>query len=594
MKKLKVVFKYGQYLVMIFLPFGLLAFLTEMLTQPGAWLTPGFWLSVLVNMLPAVVVILIVWGLAGRFMKHVYQFDTLGQALKVLQLRQFGKLGFRPFMTLSQGKVALDLDNILTHGGPATLIVHNDTAVVLEKAGRLTRVEGPGFPMLEPFEKIYDIIDLRPKSWRLPVNAMTKEGIPITWEVEVQYQINDGGQKPTDKTPYPFIKEDVFRAATTRWRRETGRVQELDWEGWITVSQTEGTLRAILARRCLDELIGLTEADRLAIREAIQEELAETLRQAAPKAGAKILAVKLDNLKVDDEVAQQWIENWRTYWHNWSINKLAKEEAESVEVYEMAEAEAQLMPLNLLTKELQELGSGQDINTIISMRMISALAQAQLANEIFVPSEALDTLKKFQDLLDGGISPQQIDALQPPPPASPRMLPLKKLPLLGEVNAGQATPTSDDILGEMYQTGAFEFEFEGQPLAVKQVFKGSQLRFAKDYQYIAVPVSGDSMDRANISPGDYVILQISDFTPVRPVSGDIVAVAFRDKADNCQATLKRILIEADRIVLQPESSNPAHAARVLPKGAFAGDNPSVKVVGIVIAALETANDVSRP
>jgi len=166
-------------------------------------------------------------------------------------------------------------------------------------------------------------------------------------------------------------------------------------------------LRSILARRCLDELIGLNEADRLAVREAIQTELEEILRQAAPKVGAKILKVKLDNLKVDDEVIEQWIENWRTHWYTWSTNQLTEEEAESVKVTEMANAEAQIMPLNLLTKELQELGRAR-ILPRLSPCGSSRPGPGPVGNEmIFAPSAAMDTLKKFQDLLDESDSAKQ-------------------------------------------------------------------------------------------------------------------------------------------------------------------------------------------
>jgi len=117
-------------------------------------------------------------------------------------------------------------------------------------------------------------------------------------------------------------------------------------------------------------------------------------------------------------------------------------------------------------------------------------------------------------------------------------------------------------MGEVQQTGALEFELDGRPLVVKKLFKGNQLKFDQEYHYVVLPVAGDSMDRAGITRGDYVILQTSHLSPVRPVAGDIVAVAFRDPDDNSHATLKRIHFEADRVILQPESSNLQHEPRV--------------------------------
>jgi SOS-response transcriptional repressor LexA len=71
---------------------------------------------------------------------------------------------------------------------------------------------------------------------------------------------------------------------------------------------------------------------------------------------------------------------------------------------------------------------------------------------------------------------------------------------------------------------------------------------------------------------------------MNPASGDIAAVVFRDE-DN-RASLKRIQIEARKVVLRPESSNPEHQPRVLPPEAFVGDNPTAAIIGIAIAVLK--------
>jgi SOS-response transcriptional repressor LexA len=110
----------------------------------------------------------------------------------------------------------------------------------------------------------------------------------------------------------------------------------------------------------------------------------------------------------------------------------------------------------------------------------------------------------------------------------------------------------------------------------------SRITFSQEYDYFAMQVSGDSMDRADISPGDYVVLRRAK----APTQRDIVAVVFRDEGDN-RATLKRILIEPNRVTLKPESSNPKHESRSLPPEAFAGDKPSVAIVGIAIAVLKS-------
>jgi SOS-response transcriptional repressor LexA len=141
------------------------------------------------------------------------------------------------------------------------------------------------------------------------------------------------------------------------------------------------------------------------------------------------------------------------------------------------------------------------------------------------------------------------------------------------------------VLGYIQQVDELEFELEGQSFVAKPLKGQRHLIFSEGCNHIAVRVSGDSMNRAGIYPGDCVILQTSKLVDVRPSSGDIVAVSFRDDDDRSKATLKRIYIEADGVVLQPESSNPEHKPRVVQRGDFSGDNPRVKVVGIALAVL---------
>jgi hypothetical protein len=263
-------------------------------------------------------------------------------------------------------------------------------------------VEGAGFPKIDPFEKIYAVLDLRPKRWLYTVSAMTKEGIPIKWDAEVHYQIASGGKKSKEQDPFPLSKTEVFRAATSQWVFAQGGVEMMDWEGRVIISDTEGKLRSILARRPLDRLIGLTEKDAQAARESVQTELEEGLRQSAPKVGAQILRVKLSNLQVDDTVTQQWIQAWKAWWESWSEGVLAQGEASRIYLYETAKAEAQMQLIAKIIQALQQRTADRRITPqIVLMRLFSTLDRAAFAasSRIFFPNQALDALDKMQSLL---------------------------------------------------------------------------------------------------------------------------------------------------------------------------------------------------
>jgi hypothetical protein len=393
-----------------------LAFLTEILTREDAlvelvfeW---RFWLGVVLNMLPAIVAVLLVFGLTGQFVKTVYDLSSLGGAIMFLLTSRFGLPSFKPWVKVSNGEIDKGGADIIKRlGGPGNLVVYHDSAVVLERGGRLTDVKfgikdgKQHFPNLKAFEKIYGVVDLRPKRWVHTVEAMSKEGIPIKWDVEVQYQIDGGDKQPTGKEPYPFSEERVFRAATSNWVFSQGGSEVIGWESQVVVGATTGSLRGILARRRLDELIGLSEADEKASRESIQAKLEEELHQAVPRLGAKILKVNLGNLEVDDAVTQQWIKNWKARWQSWSAGQLAQGEASRIYLYETAKAEAQMELIASITRGLQAQLADQTITPqaiprIILMRLFSTLDRAafEASSRIFFPSHALHALDKLEAL----------------------------------------------------------------------------------------------------------------------------------------------------------------------------------------------------
>ena len=391
-----------------------LALFTEVVTHKDvlAELLPNwqFWLAVALDMLPVIIVMMLTLWLAARFVQAVYKLDNWQQGMGFLLYSRCDLPGFGPWMKIEKGEIAAGGADILKSiGGPGHLVVYNDSAVVLERGGRLTRVDGTGFSEIEPFEKVYDTIDLRPKRWVYTVRAMTKEGISISWDAEIQYQIDDGGLAPTEQSPYPLSEDHVFRAATCKWVFAPGGAEMMDWEGRLIISETEGNLRTILARRHLDQLVGLTDAEAEAARESVQAELEKKLRDVAPNLGARILGVKLGNLKVDDAVTEQWIKAWKARWQRWSAGLLAQGEASYIYLYETVKAEAQIQLIVNITRTLQKLIASRTItprgvNQIVLMRLFSVLDRAGFAasSRVFFPTQSLEALEGIRRQLASG------------------------------------------------------------------------------------------------------------------------------------------------------------------------------------------------
>ncbi|HZD41844.1 MAG TPA: S24 family peptidase, partial [Terriglobales bacterium] len=118
---------------------------------------------------------------------------------------------------------------------------------------------------------------------------------------------------------------------------------------------------------------------------------------------------------------------------------------------------------------------------------------------------------------------------------------------------------------------------------------------------IVIKVSGDSMNKANILNGDYILLRllpknVSDFdiSDILPededfykeakhsqvvTDGDIVAAEVLN--EDSEVTLKRFYRRGDKIVLAPDSTNPVHRPKI-----FDSKNQGFFVRGVAVAVFK--------
>lgn len=368
--------------------------------------------------IPCLLAIAVAARIAVSFVKTLYQIRTLGEAGAFLYRLLFGVWKFGPYLLIKEGKISAGENSVLHRvGGPGYLVIYNDTAVVTERCGRLERVlsahlpRPKNYPYLEPFEKVWEIVDLRPQQWTFPVRGMTREGIPVTCEADIRFKIDDrpaGGEPkpPTEAEPYPFTPEAVFTAATARWIREPDfQGPPMDWRGRVVVGFTEGILRNILAEYYLDWLLGPTGDETEHPREVIRRRLEEGLQREAPKVGARILSVQLGEIRVEDEqIPTQWIEAWRAEWESQAAATRVEGEAELLQI-EAVRARAQAEMLITLIRELQAVAvSDAELRPyLLATRLAETLRLMSYDpfTRAFLPPEAIRTLHRLQDLLSG-------------------------------------------------------------------------------------------------------------------------------------------------------------------------------------------------
>lgn len=370
--------------LLLWIPLAILAILSGLKVVQLQWV-PVLLSIVLVWLVQMVV---IKRHMGARFIKALYGLKNIAQAEAFLNVQLYGRSGFRPYRIIGEGKDLFGEEVVREIGGPGGLVVRNDTAVVLEGKGKLSRViRGPNFPSLAPFEKIWDVIDLRPQRWVFDVGAITHDGIPINYEADVQFQVGD-------------TEDDVFKVATWKWIREAWRTEPdrlMDWTKRVVIGDTEGNLRSILARYTLDQLIDSSS------RQAVQDELHKALSNSVTKMGVKLLNVALVDIKFKEgQVVQQWIDTWRAERLKERHKTIMEGTVERTRNLEKARAEVRKRMLDETAQVFEEMAArGQQVQSkLVALSFIEMLKRTALEQSYYSPENMLKTLDVLQHKIE--------------------------------------------------------------------------------------------------------------------------------------------------------------------------------------------------
>jgi len=295
------------------------------------------------GMLPGLIAIGIAIWSGARFIQGMYDLSKLKLGFRYLMFCAIGRPHPKKPGSPVIGGVLQDGDEqIKKMGGPATIFLRADTfsAIVLEKAGQLTRVErAPNMIHLRPFEKVWDTLDMRPQRWGTNVAAITRDGIPITYKVDVQFQIKDND-------------DAVLKAATSKWIRTADSTEPerlMIWTKRLIIGAVGGTLRGILAHYELDDLLDVT------VRQAIFRQLRTKLEKSAEGLGLDLLDVALGDIKFEGQVLTQWFQTWQTE-RNQKLKQVKETaEAERMKAREIARNKIRQDTLTQTLETLQQL-----------------------------------------------------------------------------------------------------------------------------------------------------------------------------------------------------------------------------------------------
>jgi regulator of protease activity HflC (stomatin/prohibitin superfamily) len=255
-----------------------------------------------------------------------------------------------PWMIVDEGKVIQSKPGgVLPEiGGPGLAVIRPGHAVVFERGGKITRVAAPGLIRLEQFERIQDIVELKPM-WSSQVleNVLTKDRIPLRITFGVGFHIestSEANAQPENHAPGGVVHTPVLSDGV--YAVYAGSIQKAVFAtaaDWKTVSFAfgENLLRDIVATLYFDQIFEKTDGpndsgdpdksdpDERTIREIedefivkggfspdertireIEKEIIKRHRVAAPSWGVHTSTVDISLIEPPSKALEKMIEVW--------------------------------------------------------------------------------------------------------------------------------------------------------------------------------------------------------------------------------------------------------------------------------------------
>lgn len=360
-----------------------------------------------------------------EFVSHLYDSESVTEKLtSLIRRRLFGVPHFPPPLgafikypflriedtTLDQGHWARWL------GGPAILVIHDGIAVYVERGNQFSRILGPGEPMplLERYERIKQIIDLKPQIKTGDVTPWTKDGIPIKLNLRAELQINasDEAFEKSHKFRFPFDPLAVKTAVeTVSVNIVDGKLNEQSWldGAWGTVN---AFVNGFVAGHSLDELLLAPHAEnhtnsnhhsQEAIEQILSREISnqvtEKIQSALRNNGAKILDLQITSVEVPPEIDELRTKYRESVKQKIAAQRNSRAEAEHIRVREQAHAEAQRTMLMTIIKRLENVPPDQltealtlSLSGLLDQGLDDSLIRPLLAKESFAVLERIQKM----------------------------------------------------------------------------------------------------------------------------------------------------------------------------------------------------------
>jgi regulator of protease activity HflC (stomatin/prohibitin superfamily) len=196
--------------------------------------------------------------------------------------------------------------------GPGVVLVDPaHVAVLVTRGTAFSRLCPPGLTFTDRYERVHQVIDLRPQLRSFNVEALTRDGVPLQVLAFVVFKIQSGQARPRLGTAFPFRPGAVYRAVFEQPVSNQGQTASR-WDALVPVT----------ADRLLCEILRDYTCDQLSEpfnptadpRSEIQQKLVAALAREVSPWGIDVLDGGIGDLKPDEEVIDGRIESWKATW----------------------------------------------------------------------------------------------------------------------------------------------------------------------------------------------------------------------------------------------------------------------------------------
>ena len=317
--------------------------------------------------------------------------------------------------------------------------LHN--VVVTSRLGRLNRILGAGLHDMEPFERVWDVVDLRPQRRTVTVGFVTRDGIPATCQASIVCRIAPPGYATAAEEsplppgpPYGYDEGAVLKVATAKCVRTLeGSNRVSDWVTTMASEVLEREVRDTLEQYRLDEFLNpqywldsqegppRTAATPRFVLD-LEAEIGAVVRAAAKKRGVMVERVELGTVRpAEAAISRQWLEFWQAKLQTGIDRYTMEAETAHEQMAESARFEAQVVFVNRMLEEVQRLRSeGLTIppQLVIAsfIEVLHSMSESDPAAQQGLLQQADSLLRVVNAIQDEGSPSKALDVPQLPCP----------------------------------------------------------------------------------------------------------------------------------------------------------------------------------